>query len=86
LPNVGPYIYDVKILALQGSPYIHDISRLRVNVPCAGFPQNSAEEAIPGLSGQKYKVSDSAYDRVELSKVGIGAGQVSGRSTSRRER
>jgi hypothetical protein len=31
LPNVGPYIY-VKILALQGAPYIYDISRLRVNV------------------------------------------------------
>jgi hypothetical protein len=31
LPNVGPYIYDVKILVLQGAPYICDISRLRVN-------------------------------------------------------
>jgi hypothetical protein len=25
------YIYDVKFLALQGAPYIYDISRLRVN-------------------------------------------------------
>jgi hypothetical protein len=32
LPNVRPYIYDVKLLALQGAPYIYDISRLRVNV------------------------------------------------------
>jgi hypothetical protein len=31
LPNVSPYIYDVKFLALQGAPYIYDISRLRVN-------------------------------------------------------
>jgi hypothetical protein len=30
LPNVGPCIYDVKILALKGAPYIYDISRLRV--------------------------------------------------------
>jgi hypothetical protein len=30
------YIYDVKILALQGAPYICDITRLRVNshIPC----------------------------------------------------
>jgi hypothetical protein len=27
-----PYIYDVKFLALLGTPYIYDISRLRVNV------------------------------------------------------
>jgi hypothetical protein len=27
LPNVGPYIYDVKFLALKGAPYIYDISR-----------------------------------------------------------
>jgi hypothetical protein len=25
-----PYIYDVKFLALLGTPYIYDISRLRV--------------------------------------------------------
>jgi hypothetical protein len=32
LPNVGPYIYDVKISGLtRGSIYIYDISRLRVN-------------------------------------------------------
>jgi hypothetical protein len=31
LPNVGPYIYTtLKFLALQGAPYIYDISRLRV--------------------------------------------------------
>jgi hypothetical protein len=31
LPNVGPYIYTTLIfLALQGAPYIYDISRLRV--------------------------------------------------------
>jgi hypothetical protein len=32
-----PIIYDVKFLALLGAPYIHDVSRLRVNVvhiPC----------------------------------------------------
>jgi hypothetical protein len=29
-PNVGPYINDVKFVALQGAPYIYDISRLRV--------------------------------------------------------
>jgi hypothetical protein len=29
LPNVGPYIYDVKI---SGFTYIYDIGRLRVNV------------------------------------------------------
>jgi hypothetical protein len=29
LPNVGPYINDVKI-SLQGTPYIYDISRFRV--------------------------------------------------------
>jgi hypothetical protein len=33
LPNIGPYIYiyidtTVKFLALQGAPYIYDISRL----------------------------------------------------------
>jgi hypothetical protein len=26
----GPYLYDVKFLALLGAPYIYDISRLRV--------------------------------------------------------
>jgi hypothetical protein len=31
LPNVGPYIMTLKFLALQGAPYIYDISRLRVN-------------------------------------------------------
>jgi hypothetical protein len=32
LPNVGPYIYDIKISGFTGSSiYIHDISRLRVN-------------------------------------------------------
>jgi hypothetical protein len=32
LPNVGTYIYTtLKFLALQGAPYIYDISRLRVN-------------------------------------------------------
>jgi hypothetical protein len=37
LPNVGPYIYiyiyiyTLKILALQGAPCIHDISRIRDN-------------------------------------------------------
>jgi hypothetical protein len=32
LPNVSPYIYTtLKYLALQGAPYICDISRLRVN-------------------------------------------------------
>jgi hypothetical protein len=30
LPNVGPYIYDVKISALQAASYIYDISGLRV--------------------------------------------------------
>jgi hypothetical protein len=30
LPNVGPYTYDVK--ALQGAPYIYNISRLRVKL------------------------------------------------------
>jgi hypothetical protein len=31
LPNVSPYIYTtLKFLALQGAPYIYDISRLRV--------------------------------------------------------
>jgi hypothetical protein len=30
LTNVGPYTYYVKVLALQGAPYIYDISRLRV--------------------------------------------------------
>jgi hypothetical protein len=31
LPNVGLYIYNtLKFLALQGAPYIYDISRLRV--------------------------------------------------------
>jgi hypothetical protein len=31
LPNVGPYIYDVKIYGFKRcSIYIHDISRLRV--------------------------------------------------------
>jgi hypothetical protein len=34
LPNVGPYIYDVKISDFtRSSIYIYDISRLRVNVP-----------------------------------------------------
>jgi hypothetical protein len=34
LPNVGPYIYTtLKFLALQGAPYIYDISRLRVKAP-----------------------------------------------------
>jgi hypothetical protein len=35
LPNVGPYIYiytTLKFLALQGAPYIYDISRLRVKM------------------------------------------------------
>jgi hypothetical protein len=32
LPNLGPYIYTMlKFLAVQGAPYIYDISRLRVN-------------------------------------------------------
>jgi hypothetical protein len=33
LPNVGPYIYTLKFMALQGSPYtyIYD-SRLRINI------------------------------------------------------
>jgi hypothetical protein len=33
LPNVGPYtVYaTLKFLALQGTPYFYDISRLRVN-------------------------------------------------------
>jgi hypothetical protein len=31
LPNVGPYIYTtLEFLALQGAPYMCDISRLRV--------------------------------------------------------
>jgi hypothetical protein len=31
LPNIGLYIYmTLKFLALQGAPYIYDISRLRV--------------------------------------------------------
>jgi hypothetical protein len=36
LPNVGPYIYDVKISGFTRSSiyiYIHDIGRLRVNLP-----------------------------------------------------
>jgi hypothetical protein len=33
LPNVGPYIYTtLNVLALQGAPYIYDISSLRVKV------------------------------------------------------
>jgi hypothetical protein len=33
LPNVSPYIYTtLKFLALQGAPYICDISRLRVKL------------------------------------------------------
>jgi hypothetical protein len=31
LPNVGPYNTTLKFLALQGAPYIYDISRLKVN-------------------------------------------------------
>jgi hypothetical protein len=32
LLHVGPYIYTtLKFMALQAAPYIHDISRLRVN-------------------------------------------------------
>jgi hypothetical protein len=38
LPNVCPYIYTtLKFLALQGAPYIHDISRLWVNKVYGGF-------------------------------------------------
>jgi hypothetical protein len=32
LPNIGPYIYDVKVSGFTRAPYIYDISRLRVNV------------------------------------------------------
>jgi hypothetical protein len=33
LPNVGPYIYDVKVLGFtRSSVYIYDISRLWVNI------------------------------------------------------
>jgi hypothetical protein len=33
LPDVGPYIYTtLKFLALQGVPYIYDISRLKVKM------------------------------------------------------
>jgi hypothetical protein len=40
LPNVGPYIYDVKISDFtRNSIYIKDISRLRVK------PGNSEDEA-----------------------------------------
>jgi hypothetical protein len=31
LPNVGPYIYNVKISGFTRSSYIYDISRIRVN-------------------------------------------------------
>jgi hypothetical protein len=32
LPNVGLYIYmTLNFLALQGAPYIYNVSRLRVN-------------------------------------------------------
>jgi hypothetical protein len=32
LPDIGPHIYTtLKFLALQGAPYMYDISRLRVN-------------------------------------------------------
>jgi hypothetical protein len=34
LPNVNPN-KTLKFLALQGAPYIHDISRLRVNITAA---------------------------------------------------
>jgi hypothetical protein len=31
--KLGPYIYTrLKVLALQGAPYIYDISRLRVKI------------------------------------------------------
>jgi hypothetical protein len=43
LPNVGPYIYTtLKFLALQGAPYIYDISRLRVKY--LGMVLNSTNE------------------------------------------
>jgi hypothetical protein len=32
LPNVGPYIYNVQISALQAAQHIYDISRLRVKM------------------------------------------------------
>jgi hypothetical protein len=57
LPNVGPYIYiyiytTVKFLALEGAPYIYDISRLRVNYLNQGFSHVS-------LVCRKKKLSNS---------------------------
>jgi hypothetical protein len=61
LRNVGPYIIysTLKFLAVQGAPYIYDVSRLRVNgisvvclaVTAAGWLPYRA--SVVGLIGQK---------------------------------
>jgi hypothetical protein len=48
LPNVGPYIYTVymtlKFLALQGAPYIYDISNLRVKMEFCDAQTSRADD------------------------------------------
>jgi hypothetical protein len=52
LPNVGPYIYDVKISVFTRSYiYIYDISRLRVNDLCY-------ISSVPKLNRSKKKVKE----------------------------
>jgi hypothetical protein len=53
LPNVGPYIYTtLKFLALEGAPYIYDISRLRIKkqarLEFAGSLKGEEERSQPG--------------------------------------
>jgi hypothetical protein len=63
LPNVGPYIYDVKFLALKGAPHIYDISRLRVHFQLTrgadflghqnpGVKQNHGDLLVPCSPGK----------------------------------
>jgi len=53
LPNVGPYIYDVSISGFTRTPYIYDISSLRVNIIKWQVKFNPVAE---GLSSKKVEM------------------------------
>jgi hypothetical protein len=75
LPNVGPYIYiyiyiytTLKFLALQGAPYIYDISRLRVKDPLSCIMDGNWYRELPPQECERDRESVRDFQREQMHK------------------